>query len=177
MGTMATAFKALSDSLQHVVKPTVRATWGLRAFGLTKVPLLLYCGPIVRTLDETQCVVEIPLTWRTKNHYRSMYFGALAVGADCAAGLIAMHHIDLRGEPVQLLFKDLHADFLKRPEGDVHFICKEGAAVKALVDEAIRTGERVNHKLRIEAVVPSTNAMPVAVFDVTLSLKKARANS
>lgn len=164
----------LKANYAAMVPQPVRATWSLRAFGLTKVPLLLYCLPRVQTLTEHQCVVEIPLTWRTRNHYKSMYFGALAVGADCAAGLMAMHHIDAEAVPVQLLFKDLQAKFLRRPEGDVHFITRDGLAIKALVAEAVRTGERVNGNVRVEAVVPSRSSDAVALFDLTLSLKAAR---
>ena len=167
-------YGSLKAGLDAYVPATTRATWGLRAFGLTKVPLLLYCLPRVQALTDHQCVVEIPLTWRTRNHYKSMYFGALAVGADCAAGLMAMHHIDAAGAPVQLLFKDLHAEFVRRPEGDVHFITRDGKAMAALVAEAIRSGERVNHKVRVEAVVPSRSSDAVALFDLTISLKLAR---
>lgn len=161
-------------TVQDSVSEATRATWTLRSFGLTKVPLLLYCMPSVLVLDSQQCIIKIPLNWRTRNHYKSMYFGALAVGADCAAGLMAMHHIDASGENVQLLFKDLHADFLRRPEGDVHFICNDGPAVKKLVAQAVKTGERVNLKVRVNAVVGSQSSDPAATFDLTLSLKKAR---
>ena len=162
------------STVQDSFTEATRATWSLRGFGLTKVPLLLYCLPSVQVLNSQQCVIKIPLNWRTRNHYKSMYFGALAVGADCAAGLMAMHHIDASGANVQLLFKDLHADFLRRPEGDVHFVCNDGPAVQKLVAQAIKTGERVNQKVRVSAIVPSQGSDPAATFDLTLSLKKAR---
>lgn len=155
-------------------QPETRATWGLRTFGLTKVPLLLACTPTVIRLDEAACVVEIPLTWRTRNHFRSMYFGALAIGADSVVGMLAMHHIDLAGGDVQLLFKDFQANFLRRPEGDVHFTCNDGAQIAELVAEAKRTGERGNLPVALTATVPSHGPEPVATFVLTLSVKRAR---
>lgn len=168
------ARQSVSQAVAQVTTANTRATWTLRSFGLAKVPLLLYCTPSVQALNDKQCIIKIPLNWRTRNHYHSMYFGALAVGADCAAGLMAMHHVDQCGQNVQLLFKDFKAEFLRRPEGDVHFVCNDGRAMAELVSEAVKTGERVNRKVHIDAIVPSKSAEPAATFALTISLKKAR---
>ena len=153
---------------------SLRETMLLRAFGLAKVPMILYCSPVVEQLDEKGCAVRIPLNWRTKNHFRSMYFGVLAVGADCVAGLTAMHHIRESRAKVSLIFKDFKAEFLKRPEGDVVFRCDEGQAVSDLVKQAIASGERVNRALTVLATVPRLSSEVVARFEITLSLKKSR---
>jgi hypothetical protein len=60
-----------------------------------------------------------------------------------------------RKERLVPLFKDFDAKFLKRAEGDTHFTCNDGDKVRAAVDEAIATGERVNIPLKIVATVPS----------------------
>jgi hypothetical protein len=68
-----------------------------------------------------------------------MYFGALAVGADVTGGFLAMDPIKESGRQIQLIFKDFKADFLKRPEGDVHFYCNDGLAVRELVKKTVET--------------------------------------
>ena len=68
----------------------------------------------------------------------------------------------------------LKAESLRRPEGDVHFVCNDGRAMAELVSEAVKTGERVNRKVHIDAIVPSKSAEPAATFALTISLKKAR---
>ena len=45
--------------------------------------------------------------------------------------------IEQSGGGVSLIFKDFSAEFLKRAEGDVHFISQDGAAVRDLVRRAI----------------------------------------
>jgi hypothetical protein len=100
-----------------------------------------------------------------------MYFGVLAVGADITGGFLAMDPIQESGRKITLIFKDFKADFLKRPEGDVHFICRDGLAIKELVKTATNSGERHNYKLNIEATVPSLSPDVVAKFELTLSLK------
>jgi acyl-coenzyme A thioesterase PaaI-like protein len=143
----------------------------IRLFGLTKVPMIWYCRPKVIEHTDEKIEIKIPLKRRTKNHLGSMYFGVLAVGADITGGFLAMDPIQESGRKIALIFKDFKADFLKRPEGDVHFICNDGLAIKELVDTVANSTERHNYKLNIEAVVPSISSEVVAKFELTLSLK------
>jgi acyl-coenzyme A thioesterase PaaI-like protein len=155
------------------MSPLVKATWKLRLFGLLKIPLLSYAWPTVVDMTAQRVVVKLPLNRRTKNHLNCMYFGALAIGADCAAGLIAMERIDAGGKKISLIFQDLHADFLKRAEGDVFFTCTQGDEISALVDRTLASGERESMPVRVTATVPSKlGDEPVADFTLTLSLKR-----
>ena len=143
----------------------------IRLFGITKVPMIWYCRPKVIEHTDEKIEIKIPLRRRTKNHLGSMYFGVLAVGADITGGFLAMDPIQESGRKIALIFKDFKADFLKRPEGDVHFMCNDGAAIKELVDKTANSTERFNYKLNIDAVVPSISSEVVAKFELTLSLK------
>ncbi|MBT3456530.1 MAG: DUF4442 domain-containing protein [Thiotrichales bacterium] len=143
----------------------------IRLFGFTKVPMIWYCRPKVIEHTDEKIEIKIPLRRRTKNHLGSMYFGVLAVGADITGGFLAMDPIQESGRKIALIFKDFKADFLKRPEGDVHFMCNDGAAIKELVDKTANSTERFNYKLNIDAVVPSISSEVVAKFELTLSLK------
>ena len=154
------------------ISKELNATWFIRIFGLSKVPLIFYCRPSVIKLTEETAVIKIPLKRRNKNHLKSMYFGALAVGADVAGGVLAMDLIRKSGRNISLVFKDFKAEFFKRPEGDTYFTCNDGQAVKNLITETINTGERVNMPLKITATVPEISENePVAEFVLTLSLK------
>ncbi len=149
-----------------------KQTLALRAFGLLKIPLLFLVRPSVLRVTDKECEVRIPLSLLTRNHMKSMYFGALSIGADCAGGLMAMEAIRKSGKKVSLLFKDFKADFLKRAEGDVHFICKDGAEIRRQVEQTLKTGKRVNRTLSIVATTPKVSKNePVANFLLTLSLK------
>lgn len=155
-----------------ILSKQVKATWYLRYFGWKKVPLIYYCRPSVIELNKEKAVIKIPIKRRNRNHLNSMYFGALAVGADVAGGLLAMDQIRRSKKKVSLVFKDFKADFLKRPEGDTLFTCDDGLAIEKLVHESIESGERVNMPLKITATVPTIfDDEPVAEFVLTLSLK------
>jgi len=146
---------------------------GVLGFGLTKVPMLFYIGPVLKEINDTTCCFRIPYKRRNLNHFNSMYFGVLAAGADLAGGYLAMHQIKDLNSSVTLLFKDFKADFLKRPEADTYFTCNDGEAVRAAVLEAEESGERVNLPVEVIATCPDQfQDEPVAKFVLTLSLKK-----
>ena len=158
------------------LRPTpdrVRETLKLRAFGLLKIPMLFFVGPVVEEASDEKIVVKIGLNRRTRNHVGSMYFGVLAAGADCACGLLAMRLIDERaGGKVSLIFKDFKAEFLKRAEGDVLFTCTEGVEILDAVKKSQESGERQSLPVNVIATVPSRlGDEPVARFVLTLSLK------
>lgn len=151
-----------------------KQTFGMRLFGWLKIPLLASVRPSVVELSETRCVVRIPLRRWTRNHLGSMYFGALAIGADCAGGLLAMDQIQRTGGKVNLVFKAFQATFLKRPESDVYFICEEGEAIRDQVRRALDSEDRITEPMRIQAAVkgPDGSFEPVAEFLLELSLKR-----
>lgn len=150
-----------------------KATIATRWLGFTKIPLLFFVRPSVVSITDESIVVKIRLRRRTRNHLGSMYFGALAVGADVAAGLIAWRRIDESGEPIALVFKDIHGNFLRRPDADVHFTCTQGSEIDNLVKRAVESGEREEMPVHVAATVPDLSGdEPVAEFTLTLSIKK-----
>ena len=106
-------------------------------------------------LNDERLEIMIPLNKRTQNHLNSMYFGALAIGADVAGGLLAFLHMQQSGQKMSVVFKDLHADFLKRAEGDVHFISIQNKEIKEMISRIGNSGERENMEVDVVATVPS----------------------
>tara|TARA_Y100001970_G_C13999324_1_gene732477 strand:- start:130 stop:606 length:477 start_codon:yes stop_codon:yes gene_type:complete len=152
----------------------IKANFYLKYFSLTKIPLIWFCRPKIINISSESIEIKIDLNRRTKNHLNSMYFGTLSIGADITGGFLAMLCIQESKKKVALIFKDFNAEFLKRAEGDVHFICKQGDSISNLVNKAIQTGNRENMLLEISAFVPSISAEIVAKFQLTLSLKKIK---
>jgi acyl-coenzyme A thioesterase PaaI-like protein len=158
--------------LTKLITEKTRETLALRWFGLTRIPLLFYVGVTVAEVSPDRLVVRIPLRRKTRNHMGSMYFGALCIGADCAAGAFAMYLIRQQPANISLVFKDFNAEFLKRAEGDVDFCCSQGKEIAELVAQAAASDERVERQFEVIATVPSLSDEPVARFKLTLSLKR-----
>ncbi len=150
----------------------IKMTAFLRLYAFAKIPLLSAIRPTLLEVSEKRVELKVPLSRFTKNHLGVMYFGALSMGAEAAVAIKAVHAIQ-KNKNIDFIFKDFKADFLKRADGDVHFICDEGAAVLALVEKAAQSGVRENQTFHSYAVVPSKDPnLKIAEFAVTLSLKK-----
>lgn len=151
----------------------LRETLALRSWAFWKIRLISFVRPRVVDLTDERCEIRVPLNWRTRNHLGSMYFGALCTGADTAAALIGLKASQRAGGRIAILFKDVQAEFLKRPEADVHFTCEQGREILQLLQKANASGERENLPLRVAATVPSLlGSEPVARFTLTLSAKR-----
>ena len=149
------------------------ATLALRLWALRKIRLISWVEPSVVELTEDRCEIVVPLSWRTRNHLRSMYFGALCTGADAAAAMFAMKAAESAGGSIAIVFKDVRADFARRAESDVHFVCDQGREILALMEKAAASGERENLPVRVVATVPKLlGSEPVARFTLTLSVKR-----
>ncbi len=149
-----------------------KANWGLKLFAWRYIPLIGFCSPRIVYMDHTTLEVTIPHTWRTKNHLGSIYFGALAIGADLAGAFLVFSKAQARGINANFAFKDVNGQFLKRPEAKVHFISHDGALIDQMLDESLQTGERINKTVSVVATCPSLHGdEPMATFTLTLSVK------
>ena len=156
-----------------MLSSVARANIYLKFFGFFKVPFIWLTRAKVLRLDESSVEIKIPLKRKTKNHLNSMYFGALAIGADVAGGFMAMTKAKQNNMRISLAFKHVEGRFIQRAESDVHFICDDGAVIDKMLATTMETGERVNESVRITSVCPAIDRnQAVAEFDLTLSVKR-----
>lgn len=143
--------------------------WKLFLLGLIKIPMIGYVRPKLLHLDGERVEVKIKLRRRTRNHLKSMYFGALAVGADMCAGIHAFYYAEKYQKRISFAFKDIKGEFHKRAETDVTFVMNEGKALEKAVQDSQKTGERYNVPVKVEAL--NTSGEVVASFILTSSVK------
>ena len=143
--------------------------WMLFLLGFFKIPLIGFVRPSLISIDEKTVRVGIKLRRRTKNHLNSMYFGALAVGADIAGGIHVFYFAELSGEKVSFAFKGMKADFIKRAESNVIFESNQGDLVKKAIKESKLTGERINKTIQVTAL--DLKQEIVATFEMIVSVK------
>lgn len=146
--------------------------WLIKALSFFKVPLLFATSPRVLQIDEEASVVYLPFKRKNKNHVGSMYFGALAMGAELSVALMAIKEIQESKEKVQFIFKDFNAQFLKRAQAGTYFVCEETKAIKALVDKAKLSGEREEQSFKGYAYTDKKTKEPVFTYELCLSVKK-----
>ncbi len=137
--------------------------------GLLKIPMLGFVRPRLLLLDEDRVNVRIRLTRRTKNHLKSMYFAALAVGADLSAGIHAFYFADVMGKKVSLAFKGIKGEFHMRAETDVIFVSEFGAQIRTAMEQSLEQGERINLPVPVHAYNAKDEL--VATFEMILSVR------
>ena len=143
--------------------------WKMFLLGFFKIPILHYVRPRLIEINDEKVVLKVSLRRRTKNHLNSMYFGALAVGADIAGGLQAFYFAERYGKKISFAFKSSTAQFLKRAETDTFFESNQGAVIVAALKKSIETGERVNDIVTV--IAKNTQGEIVATFEMGISLK------
>lgn len=146
----------------------------IQSFSLLRVPLLGILRPKVVTLNAQEARVRIPFSFLARNHVGSMYFGALAIGAELAVALRVVEAMLVHKTPVTFIFKDFKCEFLKRAEGPTDFCCLEVTEIDALIKKALELQERVEGTFSGFACSKNDNshsAQPYMTFQITLSVK------
>lgn len=152
--------------------PLKKAQRELWLFGIFKIPMIGYVGPKLIHLDDDKIVVKVVYKRRTLNHLKSVYLGALVVGADLVAGFHAFFIGKAMNKNLSIVFKNFNAEFIERPMDDVYFVSNEGGKVKEMIETSIRTGERVTEEVSIIAYTNyPEDPIHVATFTLGLSLK------
>lgn len=137
---------------------------------LAKIPLLAFTTPEFAEFSDERVVVKMRLDYRTKNHLNVMYFGALSMGAELSVAATCVDAIHKSGQRIDFLFKEFDAQFLKRADGHVLFVCDQAASVRELVEKACGSSERLEKEFEGYAYVQGKNE-PVMKYKVTLTMK------
>lgn len=142
----------------------------LKLFFLQKLPSLLFWGVQIKTITPEQGQVRIPYGWRTQNPFKSTYFAAQCGAAEFSTGLLGL--IALTEQPAcSMLIVGMEVKFVKKATSWVTFTCEEGAAIQAVVQKAIDTGEPQVITVHAKGVQEDNGAI-VAEMNFTWSFKK-----
>ena len=141
-----------------------------RAFMLAKLPLGLFSGMRLRTVDVERCTTTVPYGWRSTNPFRSIYFAAQSMAAELSTGALALLAVDLAPAPVAMLITGLESRFTKKANAETTFTCEQGAEIFAAVRETVATGEPA--VVRVETVGRMPDGTEVSRFVFTWSFKK-----
>jgi hypothetical protein len=138
----------------------------------TKLPLAAFAGLRVKRLDETGAEVSLPAGWKTQNPFGSTYFAAQAMAAEMSTGAPLLWFIEQSGVKMSSLVTNISAKFTKKAVSEARFVFKDGPAMRAAIDDAVRTGEPRTFTAR--SVGTQRDGSEVAEFEVTWSFKKKR---
>lgn len=143
--------------------------WKIFLLGKFRIPMIGFTKPYLIALNDAEAVVKVKLRRRTKNHLNSMYFGALAIGADVAGGVHAFYFAEKHNVKVSFAFKGMQSEFIMRAESDCIFRCNDGLKVEAAILRSKKTGDRINETTAVEVINEEKDL--VAKFNMIVSVK------
>jgi acyl-coenzyme A thioesterase PaaI-like protein len=158
------------DFLKSHLSDKLKFTALINLIALAKLPLLAFITPEFVEINDKRCVVKVRKGYRTRNHLNSMYFGALAMGAELSIAAVAIQAIQESGQPVDFIFKDFEAKFLKRGDAHVLFTCDQVQGVRQLVNQAAEATERFEKTFEGFAKTIKSDE-PIMTYRLTLSVK------
>lgn len=141
----------------------------LGAFLFLKLPAAWIAGVRLAKLTGDASEVHIRYKWLNTNPFGSIYFAVLCMAGELASGILAMQHVYGANPAISILVVELQAGFFKKAKGLIRFVCTDGTAMAAAIEQAKATGEGVT-------VVGVSNGYDeennhVAQFNVTWSFK------
>jgi hypothetical protein len=158
------------NSLVNRLPRPLRDNINLKLWGIN-TPLINYLKPRVISIDEKRVVLEIKLSRRANSNWNSMFMGSLATGIDITGGFLAFDKsVEMN---IGILYKDISMQFLRRADGDVHFICENGDEINEGLRKAYETGERINVPVEVKCFVPPSTE-PCVIGHSTLSMKRRK---
>jgi acyl-coenzyme A thioesterase PaaI-like protein len=148
---------------------------GIRALLWSKLPLAAFAGLRVARLDESGAEVTLPAGWKTQNPFGSTYFAAQAMAAEMSTGAPALWFIEQSGADVASLVTGISAKFTRKATSRASFVFADGAAMRAAIDRAAKSGEPVVFTAR--SVGTQGDGTQIAEFAVEWSFKKREKRS
>ena len=158
MSSNAAAFIKL---IRHPVK--------FRMFLLSRLPNAYFAGVRVKDINENSCTTMVPYKWFTRNPFRSTYFACLSMAAEMSTGALCLAHLFKRKPSVSMLVVKVEAEYLKKAVGVSTFVCDDGAEIKNVIEEAVKTYEPKIFRAR--SIGKNNNGEIIAEFFITWSFK------
>ncbi len=150
----------------------IKNTILLKSISLFKCPMALFIGASIHELTSKRAVVKVPLGFRNRNPYGSMFLGALTSGADIAGSLAAYTATREANIKSSVLFKDMHAQFNKKVLSSAYFVCEDVPKVRGLIEKgATELGTPQSCKVTVKCVSNVESDEILAIFNMTLSVK------
>ena len=143
-----------------------------RLYLFARIPSAFFSGLRVREIDEAHSIVSVPYKWFSQNPFRSTYFACLSMAAEMSTGALAMSHVYKRQPPISMLVVGMEANYFKKATGITRFLCSDGLAIKAAIEQAVATGD--GQLIKARSVGTNTEGETVAEFFITWSFRAKR---
>ena len=138
-------------------------------FSIQRLPSLAWWGVKLKHLDDEQCKVTIPFSWRTQNPFGSIYFAAQAGAAELSTGLLCMQELSGRGKWSMYVI-GFEAEYGVTAKTKTTFTCLDAEKLRQTIDEIEASGNP--SEIVMVSTGENTKGEMVSRFRIKWSFKK-----
>jgi len=157
-----------SDSAQNKLLSSMNQKWKMRLLFLFKLPSAWFWGIKIKSVNSNTAIISLAYSWFSKNPFHSIYFAAQSGAAELSTGLLAIVAIEDK-PPISMLISRVEATFVKKATSQTCFSCDEGEKIRAIVEQAINTGE--GQEITVSSIGINNSGEVVSRFKFTWSFK------
>ena len=136
---------------------------------MMKLPAAYFCGVRTKSLDDSQCTVQVKHRWINQNPFNSMFWAVQGMAAELTTGALVMGKIRDSGKKISMLVANNNANFTKKATGRITFTCEDGLKIDETIQRAISSGEGQTIWLNAKGV--NEEGIQVSEFNFEWSLK------
>lgn len=135
------------------------------------IPLSRGTGVRVRELDPRRAVLSMPVNRRTRNHLRTLYFGAQMTLVDLTAGVLLFPRFP--PGPYGGVIRRVEAEFVRKARGRLQCICELDPSLEEAF-EAVRRSEEGKVQQYVPFVIEDEKGETVTHGRVLVAVKRFR---
>ena len=136
-----------------------------------KLPSAIITGVRVKQLTNESCQTSVALSWINQNPFNSMFWAIQGMAAELCTGLLIMNKIKSSGHRFSMLVLKNKAAFHKKGKGKLVFCCDQGAAIDAVIQEAITSRQGQTIMLLSKGVNADKVCVSEFEFEWTIKMK------
>lgn len=126
-------------------------------------------GLKIISLDEEECVTQVPFKWLNKNPFQSMYFAVQSMAAELSTAAACLVAISGHTSSIAFIIVDCKANFYKKATQAVSFTCTNVNLAYEAVEECKKSGSATERTFKTLGV--QSDGVVVSEFEFTWSFK------
>ena len=140
-----------------------------KLFLIFKLPLAFVAGVKLKSLNDTDSIVQLKYGYLNKNPFKSIYFAALSMAGELASGMLAASFTYNNSARISMLVVGLKIEFCKKAVGVIDFACKQGKEIQDCINKSIITKE--GQSIDVTTTATDQEGDIVAIFNISWSFK------
>ena len=141
-----------------------------KLFSITKLPLAIITGLKIQEINNSFCKTTVHYKYLNKNPFGSTYFAVQSMAAELSTGALSLIAVEGLRSDVSFILTGMRGEFLKKSNGKIEFVCKEGEKLHEIVKK-IREENGQQKEKTVSTIGYDSDGEIVSKFEFTWSFR------